>query len=256
MNQFLGTITLSRRGAPDVHLECDNEVTRKFRLEAGDHVKLEISDKMRASIAEQRKQGVALVVDGYPAVYSFMGNPDGKSEPMLIPTLIGALVHVQLPQDPKWLPLKEMQKLEPADLIRMDGYFQRITLLPHPDLSRIRIRRLKEDGSEKLMAGDVVEISLIKEHLNQPWKGFSDKENAFFSKALAGRVQVIDKDGNLTSREIGYKAPRYIETEAGWIPLPPASGVPSTRAWWLVDYSDNNGNFVKRGDRISSDGFV
>ena len=85
-----------------------------------------------------------------------------------------------------------------------------------------------------LQMGDVVEIPLLKDRLGEPWKGFTEREVTFFAKALGGRVQITDKDGNITVRDLVFQAPRFQETEIGWIPVPPASGIPSVRGSWLT----------------------
>jgi hypothetical protein len=96
-----------------------------------------------------------------------------------------------------------------------------------------------------LQLGDVIEVSLIKERVGEPWKGFSAQEEAFFAKALSGRVRVTDDQGIITVRDLLYQVPRFIETASGWIPVPPGSGITHLRGSWL---SPNGWINLKRGD--------
>lgn len=260
------TIVVSRKGWPDVLLAYGSKEARKFQLAPGDRLKLEVSDEMREKMAVMRGRLVTVNVEGYPFARRFGDRQDDRILATSFPTLIQALVEMQSPLDQRWLGLAEKQTLERSNLMVDNDYFPAFTLLPHPDLSRIRIRRLLETGGEKvievdlakaiaadgdakkadiaLQAADVVEISLLKERPSGPWKGYSAKENAFFAKALAGQVQIVDSEGGLAMREIDYHAPRFRETEIGWIPLPGATGVPSALAWWFYSGSDIE---IKRG---------
>ena len=262
------TFVVSRKGWPDVRLAYGSKEAWKFQLEPADLLKLEITDEVREQMASLRKRLVTVNVEGYPFARWFGDWHGDITPPTSFPTVIQALVEMQSPLDWAWIGLPEKQILERSDLSASadDGYLLAFTLLPHPDLSRIRIRRLMETGGEgvievdlmkaiaaaddakkadfALQAGDVVEIPLLKERLAEPWKGYSPKENAFFAKALAGQVQIIDSDGNLSVKEIDYYAPLFRETEIGWVPLPTGKGVPSTRATWFGNSSDIE---IKRG---------
>lgn len=150
-----------------------------------------------------------------------------------------------------------------------------LSLLPHPDYSRLRIRRLLEDGSEKLIevdltaaitaagpevtpeiaraadivlqAGDIVEIPQQADQSSQAWKGALPEEAAFFSKALSCRVQVNGQNNDIALREIQYQVPRFVETSGGWIPLPPEQGVASLRASDAFNLGNNEVRITRKG---------
>jgi hypothetical protein len=266
-------IVISRQGWPDVRLAYSSQEAKKFPLEAGDRVKLEVKALSAGDIAAARRDVVTVKVADYPFARKVAYSP----AVICTPTLIQAFVEMQLPEEfsdmrwaeADWKILREYSAF---------GTSVAFILLPHPDLSRIRIHRLQEDGAEKvidvdlakiiaaatdlttpeearqadvmLQAGDRVEIFLLKDRLDQPWKGFTAAEEAFFNKALAGRVQVIDSDGKVTIRELNYRQPRFIETESGWITVPPKTGVASVRASWVTQAATVT---VKRNDGLTGD---
>jgi ankyrin repeat protein len=255
------TLIVSRKDWPDIRLSYDSKEAAKFRLQAGDRLKLEISAQVRENLAAVRGAFVTLKVEDYPFGKYLDGMADGRPLEASIPTLLQALVDTQVPSYPDWMRFTESKTANQVDLYGVDAFHQ-FTLLPHPDLTNLRIRRLQKDGSEKvievnlakviatatdqttaeearkadvpLQLGDVVEISLLKDRVGEPWKGFSAKEDAFFSKALGGRVQVTDAQSDITVRDLLYQAPRFVETETGWLPLPPVTGLPTLRGSWLT----------------------
>jgi ankyrin repeat protein len=258
---FLPTIHLTRKGWPDVRLSYGSKEAEKFQLQAGDRVSLEISEQVRADLAAKRRETVTLKVAGYPFAKSFGTTVGGKPVAASIPTLIQALVDTQVPWSRNWKDLAKSKNLDLAALSAESGPFTQFSLLTHPDLANLRIRRLQEDGGEKvidvnlekiitastdqttpeearkadvmLQMGDVVEVSLLKDRLAEPWKGFAAREETFFAKALSGRVRMTAKDGSMSVRDLVFQAPRFQETEIGWIPLPPETGIPSMRGSWL-----------------------
>jgi ankyrin repeat protein len=255
------TFIVSRKDWPDIRLSNGSKEAAKFRLQAGDRLKLEIPAQVREELAEVRRQFVTLKVEDFPFGKHFDGKPDGRPVEAGIPTLIQALVDTQVPSFPHWMSFAERKTADLVELYGVDAFYQ-FTLLPHPDLANLRIRRLQEDGSEKVMKvdltkviaaatdqttaeearkadvplqpGDVVEIPLLKDRVGEPWKGFSAKEEAFFAKALGGRLTFTDARNDITVRDLLYQAPRFVETELAWVPLPPQTGVPSVRGSWLT----------------------
>lgn len=255
-------IHLTRKGWPDVRLSYSSKEAGKFQLEAGDRISLEISEQVRADLAAKRREYVTLKVDGYPFAKSFGTNVGGEPVAASIPTLIQALVDTQVPWAPNWKDLAKSKSVDLAVLSEEYGPFTQFSLLTHPDLANLRIRRLQEDGGEKvidvnlaklisastdqttpeearkadvmLQIGDVVEVSLLKDRLGEPWKGFSGREETFFALALSGRVRITGNEGEMAVRDLVYKAPRFQETEIGWVPLPPETGIPSMRGSWLT----------------------
>ncbi len=100
-----------------------------------------------------------------------------------------------------------------------------------------------------LQGGDIVEIPLKRDALGLPWKGFGDGESRFFTKVLSGNVQMVDGVGNVTFSPIDWRPVKFIETEAGWLPVPEEDGVPSPRAWWLTQ---DTGGTITRGNITDS----
>ena len=150
------TIEVSRKDWPDVRLSYGSKEAEKFQLEAGDRVKLEISDQIRENLAKARPLGVTLKVVGYPFTRFFGSMADEKPVSASIPTLMQILAEAQCPPYSNW---KELQAIKTADvdtLPWLSQVFDGFTLLPHPDFSRIRILRLK-DGAD-----DVLEVDLAK----------------------------------------------------------------------------------------------
>jgi len=296
--EFEMFLTIIRKDWPEVRLPFPSGEASQFRLRAGDEVKLETSEKARAEIAAQRKDRIGVKAAGLPygwTTYCASGFSDPFATapspiPVRTPTLFQILAETQAAPEawskladlaPEWIPANLRKASQPA------------TILPHPDWSRIRILRLKEDGSEQaievnvarwieeadanapadeikkhdvaLQAGDMVELGVHEDRLGQPWKGMSAKEEAFLAKALQGRVQIVGMDAQMRLEEIRYKAPGFVETPAGWIPVPPASGVQSARASALLSEAQSvtatrngeafftgapSGLFMKDGDQI------
>jgi hypothetical protein len=142
----------------------------------------------------------------------------------------------------------------------------------HPDFSKIRIRRPGDDGKESitevdltsviasctdatpsaeaakadilLRAGDIVELPLQQNRLDQPWTGFSPAEARLFHKALAGSVLVTRGTGKIERLEIDYQPPAWRATGHGLLPLPPAQGTSSL----LTDRVVPGAVFLRRGE--------
>lgn len=259
------TILATRRGWPEVRLAYGSKEARKFQIQAGDRVKLEIPAEMRDALTKFRRRTVALEVPGLPFRRDFGTVENDVLLPVSVPTLIQAIVETQVPgseNGDNWKNWSDRATLDAANLLYAPSVFNGFTLLPHPDLAHIRIRRLQEDGSEKvidvnlaeaisnaaaditgetarksdviLLGGDVVEIPLKKDATAGPWKGFTPAEERFFAKALSGKVQLTDDQGNVSFFEIDYRTPRFIDTEAGLLPLPAATGTPTARGWWIA----------------------
>ena len=214
--------------------------------------------------------------EGYPFARRLTTGQDKNPAKLLLPTLIQALVNVQLPEKSAWGKWSDVTSLGPADLSAADGVFEGFATLPFPNLEHIRIRRLLDDGTEKvievnltkaisamtpdttpeearkadmdLQAGDIVEIPLLPE-ADKPWKGFSEEESRFFALALSGKVQMINEKGNLTFAPIDWRPVRFLDTEAGRLPVPPEGGIPSARAAWLIH--DTGGTITRGGETVT-----
>jgi hypothetical protein len=144
------------------------------------------------------------------------------------------------------------------------GRFRLPELPPHPDFSRIRIRRLQPDGSEAiievdlaaaiarctpdtpvevvrrddvaLQAGDIIELPLPAGD-PPPWQGFTETEQVFLKAIHSGTVRVLPKGEAPEKFDIHWRPAQWIETEAGRLPIAPATGTPSARASWLASFA-------------------
>ncbi|MEM7393515.1 MAG: hypothetical protein AAF492_14310, partial [Verrucomicrobiota bacterium] len=147
------------------------------------------------------------------------------------------------------------EKLTEEDLVdavtclaRLDGTQN---MLPHPDFSRIVIRRFGEDEAEEVIAvnlaeriaacteatpdaecraadiqlqpGDLIELPVHEDRIHQPWNGFDEATRRFFKKALTYTIRV-HAGGTATEREVSWTAPLFVQTPAGTIGLSPGPG--------------------------------
>jgi ankyrin repeat protein len=245
-------IVLRRDGWPDVRLPYGGS-GKDFPLRAGDRITFVSPNLSASKVADLRKARVTVKAANGPFVRQF-GKADDVSGQLnlpTIPTLLQAVAEVtqlsgmkDAPDDPVALR---------AWLLERSGWL--FAYVQRPDLSKIRIRRLQADGTEKTMAidlaktiaetredasidevrkadvelqaGDIVEIPSLPADDAKPWTGLSPKEESFFSKALSCRIQVTDEDGNIRVQEIRFHAPKVIATDAGLIPVPLAESVTS-----------------------------
>jgi ankyrin repeat protein len=273
-----GTILVKRKDWPEVRMAYGSKEATQFPLEPADGLTLELSAEVDAEFKKQRPLSVALKAVGVPYTRSFgmslprtrqtVGNSADEVNPLTLPTLIQTLIETQVPYSNTWKEWGAAASAGKADLAAGGGVFDGFAILPHPDLSRIRIRRLAEGDQETvieidlaaaispditaaaarkvdviLQGGDIVEIP-IKDGAG-PWKGFSEDEKRFFAKALAGKVQVVDNEGKISFAEIDCRPPDFLETASGWLPIPAQTGAPSARASWVLGNVD--GDF-RRGD--------
>ena len=287
----VAAIIVSRQDWPEIRMGYGSREAGQFQLQAGDRLKLEVAAGAGEDQDNPRSQLVTMEVDGHPFLRTFGMVSDRSLVPGSFPTLIQALAETQVPWSLGWRDFTEDTSADLAKLHAVDA-FEDFTLLPHPDLANIRIRRWTDDGAEKVMEvnlaeiiaasndqttvedakkadvmlqpGDVVVISLLKDRLGEPWKGFTAKEEAFFAKALRGRVRFTDMEGNMTVRDLRYQTPRFLETDIGWIPLPPESGMPGFRGSWFTeerlinvirDHAGSRGQnaselFIRDGDAV------
>ncbi|MBK1881883.1 ankyrin repeat domain-containing protein [Luteolibacter pohnpeiensis] len=251
-------VTISRNGVPDVQLSYPSEAASGFNLEPGDRVKLERSAENLEAFKKVIDMSLTLEVEGYPYRREFEVSPSSKS-----PTLIQALIDTQVPNSLGWLELKSIKELTVENRALLRSKLTGSTLLPHPDLSNIRILRKKEDGSREtlhidltqavaasgdgtssdearkfdvpLLPTDTIVLQLKKDDLDKPWTGFSKEEERFFAQALAGSVKVTRPSGVMDTVVLDYHQPRYVESEGEMLPLPPEQGTASMRASLLID---------------------
>ncbi len=126
-----------------------------------------------------------------------------------------------------------------------DQYLQ--SLLPHPDWSQIKIRRVSDNkevleisvnladaiaaftdattaeearkADLELLPGDTVLLPIRQDQKDQPWTGWDAATIRFFSKALAMQVTLADADGSFRALNLEYLPVRYVETPAGLLGL-------------------------------------
>ena len=134
------------------------------------------------------------------------------------------------------------------------GDFDIQAVLPHPDWSQIKIRRIvgKNEFKEipvdlagaiaactdattpeeakksdlELMAGDAILLPIRQDLKDQPWTGWDAETLRFFSKALAIQVTLSDADGSFGALNLEYLPVRYVETAAGLLGLPAREPAP------------------------------
>lgn len=169
----------------------------------------------------------------------------------------------------------------PLDLLAIGAERLPETLLPHPDFSRIRIRRLAGDGAApdltvnldqaaagctdqtsaedarkfdvELLPGDIVEIPVIEGKAGESWKGFSEAQNFLFVKALSCRVQFSDGSQQIL-RDVTFAPPRIIDTGTGLLPVPLGEGSPVLNARDVLGGNIDGDQIVKltRGNQSES----
>lgn len=124
------------------------------------------------------------------------------------------------------------------------------SVLPHPDWSQLKIRRLGEKGEiteipvnlaaaiaactdattpeearkadVPLMPADVILLPVRQDQRDQPWTGWDPETVRFFSKALSMQVTLADEDGSFRALNLEYMPLRYVDTSAGLLGLPAA----------------------------------
>jgi ankyrin repeat protein len=263
-------LTVRRNGGPEVRMDLSARGAFDFPLQGGDQLVLPDSDSLfdptRWSLAPVR-----LVVPDRGLVRSFGPWTDVRIEgkpSLTLPTLIQVLTDTYAS---RW-PLAP----NPEASTRFPEFSKRVqageipVIPPHPDFSRIRIRRNDETLEIDLTAaiqrctddtpdaevrqadvplhpGDVVELPQKSGSLDQAWTGFTKEEERFFRKALGGVVMVRKQDGIIEPVEISYQQAAWQPTPHGLLPLTSASGVVSSRLRPLTGMD-------ARGLRLKRDG--
>jgi hypothetical protein len=246
------SVTVLRKGWPDLKLSLAESNQQPFPLEAGDRLRVDWRDDI---LRLPRQDEVVLTIPGKPFHRSFPSD----TPPTLVQAIIDAwspwweiLANVSLPQDDEASLARRASRQSASDGENW------VSAVPRgPDFSRIRIRRLAEDGSETvitvdlekairdctentpveqarltdmpLQAGDIVEIPLRDPQAGVIWQGFPAETLRFFDKVLSARYVVIDPGQGVQQREFRYQPPRWIDGPHGLIALPPATGSPTAR---------------------------
>lgn len=122
------------------------------------------------------------------------------------------------------------------------------SVLPHPDWSQLKIRRLAESGEiieipvnlaaaiaacteattpeearkadVPMMPADVILLPVRQDQKDQSWTGWDPETVRFFSKALSMQVTLADEDGSFRALNLEYLPLRHVDTPAGLLGLP------------------------------------
>jgi hypothetical protein len=258
-------LTVRRQGSSDIRMDLSASGAREFKLKSGDHLILPDPESVMETEDEAiRPVRLSIPEFGYSLGYRPVINDWIGSKPTLtMPTLIQVLTDAYSPRR-LGLPAGGDQALE----TRFPELSNRVqagevpVILPHPDFSRIRIKRIGGDKKEiiqevdlsetirrctedmpnadakksdvALFPGDVVELPLKADQAGRPWQGFTAEEERFFRKALGGTVMIRKQDGIINPVEISYHQPEWKVTPHGLVPLLPQHGVSTTRLFALT----------------------
>lgn len=274
-------LTVRRKDGGEVRMDLAATGAQGFKLQSGDHLILPDPE----SVMETTNEGwrpVRLIVPGFSYSRNYRPVRDewvARKPTLTMPTLIQVLADASSMHWPT-LPADRDKPLETRypELSNKLGYGEVLVILPHPDFSRIRIKRIGGDKKEiiqevdlsdairrcaeetsneearkadvALFPGDVVELPLKTLQPDQAWKGFTPEEERFFHKALGGAVMVRKGDGIIESVAINYHQPEWKPTPHGLIPLAPAKGVSTTRLFELTGMGGSNSILIRDGAEL------
>ncbi|MDB6076929.1 MAG: hypothetical protein JWO82_676, partial [Akkermansiaceae bacterium] len=263
------SLTVIRQGWPDVRVLSTTEPSADFALQKGDRLKWETQDTSPGPKWAMRASEIRVCSPGLPFAVrfqEFLGGGGGDGTPRdnlapsnsLRPTQPSLLQAIAMLYGSAANRLKEAPANDPVALAAwlpgaLEGEI--LSVLPHPDLTHIRVRRKSEDGAEKiieidlqkamdgikdgttaeearqadllLQPGDVVELPVDRKALGQPWTGFTAPQRALLEKALSGSVQITYEAGQVTLLPVLYRTPRLTATPGGLVPLPASEGTSS-----------------------------
>jgi ankyrin repeat protein len=255
-------VTVARKGWPDITVPWN--ATNDFPLEPADRV-IVTTPPPPADLAEIRKKQIVLAGAGVPFRHRhWIESPTGA------PSLLQAIAELT-----GWWAERIPDSASSPDQLLNSGISLPLRLLPHPDYSKIVIRRLAPDGSETripfdlaaaiaasdptpeaarkadlpLLGGDIVEVPQLPGKAGTPWQGPSPEEARFFAMALDCRVQVVTGDGEIELREVRYQPPRFVEMAGQWIPVSAVGGSSSLAADAALGRPGNAIHLTRRGGR-------
>jgi ankyrin repeat protein len=278
------TVGIIRQGWPEVRVISVTAPNGDFALTRGDRLKWDLKNRA----PQTAPNNVLLYSPGLPFALSFTGENlliDDSVDRLARPTQPSLLQAIATAYAPEQLKLKGAPTGSPESLDGWlaGGFEQKIlSVLPFPDLSKIRIHRRIKDGGEKvievnlqqvcdamtdrtttaearqadvlLQAGDRVELPVAVEKDGKPWTGFSASRAALLGKALSCTVQ-YEANGGIVMRTIIYHPPHFMVTPGGVVPLPATEGDSSVLASDILtpgeyEASSQDGSFPSLpGDR-------
>jgi len=261
-------LTVRRQGGGEVRMDLAAMGAQEFKLRSGDYLILPDPESVIKE-TDAPFRPVKLVVPDlhFTRTYHPIGGLSIAGRPSLpMPTLIQVLVDTYS-QRTSGLPTGGDEPLE----TRFPELADRVqagkvpVILPHPDFSRVRIKRVGGDGKQSirevdlsgtirqcgdntpneearkadiaLLPGDIVELPLKTVQPDQAWNGFTSEEERFFRKALGGTVMVRKQDGIINPVGISYHQADWKSTPHGLVPLLPNQGVVSPRLFALTGMS-------------------
>ena len=262
------SVRIKRPGWADLAFELDSQELAGFALQRGDQLVL-TGISTAESFARPSKAaddpaaltavaGAVLVVPGQPfaRIFGVDSTTNPPNDTVLLPTLLQAITDVYA-----WTPqqLDQPELLQTADEPTLQQLLTDESppvILPHPDFSNIRIRRLEPNGSEnivkvdlaaaiarcsdtttaaearevdlELRPGDVVDLPLKAPADAAPWTGFTPEQARFFRKALSVRL-LVTQQGKVSQLDFAYEPPAWRATRFGLLPLPPTAGFATVR---------------------------
>lgn len=248
-------LIVERDGWGRIQLAPDDNGSRLFELQPGDHLHLSAPDGFEELMEQQRPNFVRLTIPGTPFSRHFgpvKNYAESPQNPATLPTLTQAITDA-------FAPTLDFQLTDPAEISNLarDRRIRLPELPPHPDFAKIRIRRLLPDGTEKiidvnlaaaiaactpntsatdlrasdirLQAGDVVELSLPPGG-SSTGQGFSESEQNYLGKIHSGSIRFFATGRPPEKFDFHWHAAEWIDTEAGRIPFISPKGSTSNRA--------------------------
>ncbi len=283
------TVRLRRKpgaggGVDAVYRASDSALTSLFPRE-GDEIFIVPATAVRSGIREgffsspgQIAGGEAVPRSGSSTLFQFLANL--YAAPLPGTWAENAFKPDGTPGDPATLPDK------------LTDQKTRFRVLPHPDLSRIRILhnsgfsrdrdkkttdvdllRMAESLPGDATGGDVrkldipvnftdrVEIPLLPgASADQPWSGLPASVERLLSLATASRVTLDDQKGGLRAVEVRWLPARWVNTPAGLLPVPapPANdgsvslSIPTAQGLNRVLFGDTKTASLTRGGEMIS----